>query len=157
MDKVLEFLKYVFMMSGATVRTNYSNRPAVTYDITSEETLTEQHGYKTLQEQVADLLLAGERLETYRKGGAFYDTDNLADDVIDDLDDDFSLLDDPTRSPDFTGFDAHDAMSGIDRDVKNGEKVARASKSKAKAKKSKKEEVGAPTEAQEEDVQLAGE
>lgn len=161
MDKILDFLRFVFTLNGSAVlvRTNYTNRPPLTYEITSKETQTEQHGYKTLQQQVADLLLAGERLENYRRGDVYYDTDNLADDFDGDIDDDFSVVSDPTRSPDFTGFDADDALLGIHRDVEDGKKVARTRKSKAKvkSKKSEEEKVDATTESQGDDSQLAGE
>lgn len=137
MDKVLDFLKGFLVLSSqpTVVRTAYTNRPVITYEVVSKETITEKHGYKSLMQQVNDLLMAGERLDAYRREGTFYDSDYFDDDHT-------GFVDDPTRSPDFDGFAAHDAALDLERTSKNNKKKSRAKKSndKGEPKETVKEE-----------------
>lgn len=83
-----------------TIYTSYSNRPSATPEILSQETETEQFGYKKLSEQVADMIAAGERLEHYRRTGDAYDFNSLDDSGLDGYDD-------PTRAPGYDFDDLH--------------------------------------------------
>lgn len=101
---MLDFLKdFLLFNEKLKVRSAYSNRPKLVGEVLSDELITEQTGYRTLEQQVTDLIVAGQRLDDYRRG--IYDSDNH------DIDDDDYF--DPTRSPDFDMFDALDGVSHL--------------------------------------------
>lgn len=70
-----------------------------------EEDLVDRSGYRTTEQQVNELMRAGQRLADFRKHAEFMDLDSIPDDYEGD----------PTRSPDFDLVDVKPLYEAVKR------------------------------------------